>query len=144
MTSTRAASEAQDLPSGPWIPEWTLADRLRKARSAVGLGQRDFAERLDVSAGTYSQWEAGYARPRDVVAIARRIELLTRIPAAWILGVDALQPTPTPGGAVWAPRGSNPEPAVSTSAQVIDLSDARLARRAGTPATTPTNAAAAL
>jgi transcriptional regulator with XRE-family HTH domain len=99
--------------AGPWIPEWTLADRLRKARLSVKLGQREFAAALGVSAPTYSQWEAGNARPRDLVAIAKRIEMLTRVPAAWLLGVDDVSTRPNgPGGADgWAPWGSNPRPA---------------------------------
>lgn len=94
------------------IPEWTFADRLRKARQEVHLNQRDFAERLQVTAAAYAQWEAGNARPRDVVTIAKRVELLAQVPASWLLD---LAPTPVPAAAAvgdeWAPRGSNPEPA---------------------------------
>ncbi|WP_413227741.1 helix-turn-helix transcriptional regulator [Actinomyces marmotae] len=82
-------------PSSLWIPKWTLADYLRKARLEVGMSQRDFAAALDAKPGTYAQWEAGNTQPRDVVALAKRIELLTRIPAAWILGLmDGPQPSP--------------------------------------------------
>lgn len=94
------------------MPEWTLADRLRKARHSTGMGQREFAVALEVSAPTYSQWEAGNTKPRDVVAIAKRIELITRIPAAWLLGVIESEPRPSgPSSAgSWAPRsGGNPQ-----------------------------------
>jgi transcriptional regulator with XRE-family HTH domain len=103
------------------IPEWTFADRLRKARQSVDLNQRDFAERLGVGAPAYGQWEAGNNRPRDLVALAKRVELLTKVPAAWLLD---LGPTPAsteswaPDGRSkprsvegWAPWGSNPQPA---------------------------------
>lgn len=73
--------------SGYVIPEWTLADHLRKARQVAGMSQKEFAERLDVTPSSYAQWEAGNNKPRDVVAVAKRIEMLTRIPASWILGV---------------------------------------------------------
>ncbi len=74
------------------IPEWTLADRLRKARQHAGMKQKAFADALQVTSSAYAQWEAGNSKPRELVAIARRIELLTSVPAAWILGVES--PTP--------------------------------------------------
>lgn len=70
-----------------FIPEWTLADRLRKARLASGLTQEDFADRLGAKPGAYSHWEAGRNTPRNLVALAQRIEILTGIPAAWTLGI---------------------------------------------------------
>lgn len=80
------------------IPEWSLADRLRKVRQHAGEGQREFADQLGVASATYANWEAGNAKPRDLVAIAKRIELLTDVPAAWLLDVrprqdSNLQPT---------------------------------------------------
>jgi transcriptional regulator with XRE-family HTH domain len=84
------------------IPQWTIGDRLRKIRLDQGQGQRQFALDLGVASGTYSQWETGANMPRDLVAIARRIELLTRVPAAWTLGLMDLE---------CAIRDSNPEPA---------------------------------
>ena len=61
------------------IPEWTLADHLRKARQTTGLNQREFAERLGVKYTAYAQWEADNNRPRDVVMVAKRVEMLTGI-----------------------------------------------------------------
>ena len=118
-----------------WIPEWTLADRLRKARQSVGMSQREFAEVLEVTASAYSQWEAGNNGPRDLVATARRIELLTRIPAAWILGVDDKNPRPdVPDGGQVLPRlDSNQQPFGYQSAQVIDLAEYRLERELAAP-----------
>ena len=78
------------------IPEWTFADRLRKARSIAGADQRGFAAQLQCTASAYAQWEAGNSRPRDIVGIARRIELLTRVPAAWLLDLEGPQ-APLPG-----------------------------------------------
>lgn len=97
--------------SGPVIPWWTLGDRIRKSRLTVGMDQREFAEALGLPAGSLAAWETDRAKPRDLVAVAKRIELLTRIPAAWVLGLDVAQPTPTPGAGPWAPSGSNREPA---------------------------------
>ena len=70
------------------------------------MSQRDFAAALDAKAGTYAQWEAGNTQPRDVVALAKRVEMLTRIPAAWILGLmDGPQPSPVGPGNDGAPAG---------------------------------------
>lgn len=83
---------------GSYIPEWTLADRLRKARLKSGLTQEEFAERLGVKAAAYSHWEAGRNTPRNLVALAQRIEMLTRIPAAWMLGLmDSVPNNDGPG-----------------------------------------------
>ena len=78
------------------LPRWTLGDRLRKVRTTAGLDQRTFALRLEVPAGSLAAWETDRVRPRDVVALARRVELLTRVPAAWLLGVH--EDGPTDGG----------------------------------------------
>jgi transcriptional regulator with XRE-family HTH domain len=76
------------------IPTWELQDRLRKARQTTGLDQKDFAQALGVNPGSLAGWEAGRSKPRDVVTVAKRIEMLTRIPAAWVLGVHEEAPRP--------------------------------------------------
>ena len=71
------------------IPIWTFADYVRKVRrDVVGVDQAELARRLGVPKAADQNWETGTARPRDVVAIARRIELLTGVPATWVLGLD--------------------------------------------------------
>lgn len=79
-----------------FIPEWTFADRLRKARLASGLTQEEFAEQLGAKPGAYSHWEAGRNTPRNLVALAQRIEMLVGIPAAWTLGI--MNDVPDNGG----------------------------------------------
>ena len=69
------------------IPEWTLADRFRKARSLTGMDQRVFSAALSVAPATYAHWELGTNTPRNLVSVAKRVEVLTKIPAAWLLGV---------------------------------------------------------
>lgn len=81
------------------IPEWTFADRLRKARLSSELTQEEFAERLGAKSGAYAHWEAGRNTPRQVVTIAQRIEMLTGVSATWLLGLVDSAPGPTgPGG----------------------------------------------
>jgi transcriptional regulator with XRE-family HTH domain len=92
------------------IPEWTFADRLRKARSVVGMDQRSFAALLGHKPGAYAQWEADNAKPRDIVELARKIEEVTNVPAAWLLGIVTPPMRPTSGEEGWAPSGSNRRP----------------------------------
>ncbi|QAY16084.1 helix-turn-helix DNA-binding domain protein [Arthrobacter phage Elesar] len=74
----------------PVIPQWTLADRLRRIRRDTSLIQDDFAAQLGVGRAQYNAWEAGRNQPRDVVALARRIEEVTGVPAHWTLGLDTV------------------------------------------------------
>ena len=75
-------------------PAWTLGDRIRKARLSVGMKQREFAPLIAVQPGSLAAWESDHSVPRDIVAVAKRIEALTRVPAAWTLG---LEDGPPPG-----------------------------------------------
>ena len=45
------------------IPEFTLADRLRKAREFAGFEQTELAERMQVSRQTISSAENSHTRP---------------------------------------------------------------------------------
>lgn len=49
------------------VPEWTMADRLRKVRELTGLDQSEFASLIGVSRGTVSTYEsnphAAHKRP---------------------------------------------------------------------------------
>lgn len=78
-------------------PSWSFGDRLRKARSEVGMNQEEFAEAIGVKEGSLAAWETDRARPRDIVEIAKSVEKVARIPAAWILGVDESPPSPPQG-----------------------------------------------
>ncbi|MCB2413683.1 helix-turn-helix domain-containing protein [Demequina sp. TTPB684] len=109
MANHAMNTQSQPTPGGTWVPEWSLADKFRKARQSIDLDQRAFAEKLGVQSGTYQQWEAGRARPRHVVATAKRIEMLTGISATWILGLETAEPRPaSPNGAVARPEGFEP------------------------------------
>lgn len=79
-------------------PDWSFADRLRKARTTVGMTQEEFAAAIDVKEGTLAAWEADRAQPRsrDIVDVAKRIEAVTKIPTSWLLGIDDGPPPTTP------------------------------------------------
>lgn len=71
--------------TGP--PEITFGLRLRATRKAMGLEMAPMAELLAVGVSTYSAWENDRDTPRDIRAVARRVEKATGVPAAWLLGV---------------------------------------------------------
>jgi transcriptional regulator with XRE-family HTH domain len=73
-------------PSGG-LPEWTLADRLRKIRRDRHLTQQEIADALGIKSVTWSAWESGRNRPEDVLDLAVTIERRYGVPAAWTLGV---------------------------------------------------------
>jgi transcriptional regulator with XRE-family HTH domain len=53
----------------------------------------DFADALGITPSALGQYETDRATPRDVVELAKRVEGLTGIPAAWLLGLeDAVLP----------------------------------------------------
>lgn len=71
----------QQTPAGV-IPQWTVADRLRKARIAAGLEQAELARDIDVSRNTVSNYESGHVTPRRIVL--RAWSLRTGVPLEWI------------------------------------------------------------
>ena len=81
------------------VPQWTLADRLRKIRRDRHLTQEQIAREIGVKGVTWSAWEAGRTRPHDVVELAGLIERRFGVPAAWTLGVLS-QSAPEPRKAV--------------------------------------------
>lgn len=72
------------------IPVWTFGDRLRKARRRSGMTGQQFADVLGITASALGQYETDRATPRDVVELAKRVEIVTGIPAAWMLGVEGV------------------------------------------------------
>ena len=68
--------------------EWSFGDRLRKLRRAVGVSQGDFAATIGQTRDTLSAWEAGRNTPRQIVAIAQRLELAYGVAAGWVLGIQ--------------------------------------------------------
>jgi transcriptional regulator with XRE-family HTH domain len=64
------------------IPEWTVGDRLRKARMITGLSTAEFAERLGVSQKTVNNAEADKHAVRKITFNAW--SLATGIPVEWL------------------------------------------------------------
>lgn len=72
-----------------YVPDWSFADKFRKARLSVNMDQREFAEALKLTASTVASYETGRSMPRFRVAtdLAKRLQMLTRIDYRWFLDV---------------------------------------------------------
>ncbi|HEY7052394.1 MAG TPA: helix-turn-helix transcriptional regulator [Mycobacterium sp.] len=84
---------SESLPGS--VPEWDLADRMRKSLRVAGLPGRDMAAYLGVEHSTVSRWLNGRVDPST--RTLRLWALRTGVPYEWLR--DG-----------WAPRGSNPQP----------------------------------
>lgn len=58
------------MTTGEAIPEWTLQDRLRKAREYAGMKQDDLAEKMGISKVSLSRYESAVRQPSDNVVTA--------------------------------------------------------------------------
>lgn len=116
--------------------EFGFADRLRKARRALGLGQQEIADALGVKIASYSNWEAGVSRPRQWDTVITQLvafynERDLKVTRGWFLG-DNL-----PGNASFAYGDADldptsPTPPVDVMAELngfqmagADLSDSK-------------------
>ena len=97
---TTASDEPVKVPAHP---QWTFADRLRKAREIAGLGQAGMARALGLNtSATYTNWESRRANrkgvrplPEDILETAERIEYVTGVPRMWILFGEEAPQCPT-------------------------------------------------
>ncbi|WP_373428396.1 helix-turn-helix domain-containing protein [Rhodococcus sp. SORGH_AS_0303] len=76
---------------GTTIPEWTLADRFRKAREHAGLSQIELAQAMEVGRSAVARIEQGTATPKRPVALAWAFA--TGVDWDWLMGVE-VPPTP--------------------------------------------------
>lgn len=68
-------------------PEFTLGDRIRKARTVAGLDQRELAAELGVNRNTLALWERDAHRP-STAALAL-VAARTDTDVAWLQGKGA-------------------------------------------------------
>lgn len=64
------------------VPEFDLADRMRKALRVSGVGVQEIADYLEVSRGAVGNWINGKARPNP--AAIKLWALRTGVPYAWL------------------------------------------------------------
>ena len=67
---------------GVKVPEWTMGDRLRKAREELGLSQKDMAATLGVARNTIGNYELGATEPS--AATLRAWARACQVPAEWL------------------------------------------------------------
>ena len=77
------------------IPEFTMGDRMRKAREVLGMSQADFAKHIGVGRSTVQSYESSIERPKPIVL--RGWALATGVPAEWLLTGVAPQTENSPG-----------------------------------------------
>ncbi len=64
------------------IPEWNVADRLRKSRDKTGLDQIEFANLIGASKTSVGHWEAGRRIPRPIYL--RAWAVATGVTVEWL------------------------------------------------------------
>lgn len=85
--------------AGGTVPEFTVGDRLRKAREVSGMDQGQLAEAMGVSRRTVSNNESGHVKPR--VIVIRAWAMATGVSVDWIETGEAPTVGPHgPGGGV--------------------------------------------
>lgn len=65
-------------------PDWTLGDRLRKARETAGLNQTQLADELEIARNSVGRYESGDYDPPRTVIIAWALR--TGVDFQWLLG----------------------------------------------------------
>lgn len=70
----------------PAVPEWTLADRLRKARELAGYSQAELATVTGISQRSIIRYERGQAGPRKPELLAWAAAC--HVEYVWLTGVD--------------------------------------------------------
>lgn len=68
----------------PITPQWTLADRLTKARDTAKLSQEQLGERIDVHVRTIRRYETDGYVPRKAVLLAWA--MACGVSPQWLIG----------------------------------------------------------
>lgn len=89
-------TQSVDQASTVVVPDWTLADRMRKARLHAGLEQTEIAADLGISRQSVGNYENGRTKPLRVVLMAWAMR--TGVPLAWLRDGVMSQPSPDDGG----------------------------------------------
>lgn len=100
---------------GQFPYDFTIADRMRKAREVAGLEQAELADRMGAHRGTISNYENGKTNPRKMYVLAWAHH--TGAPYHWLMFGHTENPHPDKpdgGCSLCAARDSNPEPADSS------------------------------
>ncbi len=85
-----------------FVPEWDLADRLRKALRSSDVSVAQISQALDVSRQTVGNWMAGRARPTRATVVAWA--LATGVDLHW-LETGQAPAEPASNGEIGTPPG---------------------------------------
>ncbi|HXR41759.1 MAG TPA: helix-turn-helix transcriptional regulator [Acidothermaceae bacterium] len=74
-----------ELPraEGGVIPEWTMGDRLRKAREHAGLQQQELADEVGISRNSISSYELDHTKPQRPTLLLWALRC--GVPLEWIV-----------------------------------------------------------
>jgi len=79
------------------VPEWTIGDRLRKARESADIGVSEMAEAIGISRNSVGNYEHGHTAPKVIVLNA--CALATGVSREWLeTGHSRDSPGDTPDG----------------------------------------------
>jgi DNA-binding XRE family transcriptional regulator len=70
MTQTDVMTAAEAAARPRVIPQWTLGDRLRKARESAGLGQAELADKIGIARTSIVTYENDRQTPRQPVLLS--------------------------------------------------------------------------
>lgn len=109
----RVALMSLNVTPGALVPQWTLGDRLRKARVAAGLSQVELGEQISVSRRQIIDYENDKKTPSRGHLLLW--QMMTRVPAVWLVTGTEPEPGTDPDGGGVTGRyrkrhGSNPHP----------------------------------
>lgn len=83
----------------PRVPEWTLTDRLRKARELTEMTPEAFAREIDVSKATVYNYENPLYTSRRKDIVLKQWALRTGVDLGWLItGVAPSDTNPTDDG----------------------------------------------
>jgi transcriptional regulator with XRE-family HTH domain len=96
------------------IPQWTVPDKIRKAREHAGLSQQELADRLSVTRTSVVNWERGHTRPLRL--ILRLLAQETGVDEQWLsqdgalvsVGTDSVLTNPDSSSGISASPGHVP------------------------------------
>lgn len=82
------AEQATHNDQTPEVPEWTLGDRLAKARNHAGFDQKHMARMFNCSPAAISAWERDENQPRTMLEVVKAWAAETGVPFSWLVGGD--------------------------------------------------------
>jgi transcriptional regulator with XRE-family HTH domain len=109
-------------------PQWTLGDRMSKARRSARLTREDMGDYLGVSSQAVCNWELDKRPPK--LQTLRLWALRCGVRLDWLRSGDQVMPPPPPSpedDVLLRGRGSNPQPSARWTSAVVPL---RLSRTA--------------